>query len=287
MPTIGDDDKHVLLTGEKKLLDIHTTFSAAPEVRDLTRGGEISLSLDDQPVTAAVRRRDHFKVIARVEPTPPERQNKDQGESGVKQVAIVRVKCGDWFQDVPIPCDLYAAPDPMVLEPMVPWSMGVVRVPGSSAALQLQLGFACRPMPAALKLEKFEMVPYSAGPSTGSGLFRDFRSTLELTDADGHTETAVASLNSPIYYRHGDWIFFQAGYDPDGQSSTIGVGNRPGVLVMLTGCIMIVLGFLYAFYVKPIVIRRMKAGALKRAAKKCEADFFLAIPSKLGYCLVN
>jgi ABC-type branched-subunit amino acid transport system permease subunit len=36
---------------------------------------------------------------------------------------------------------------------------------------------------------------------------------------------------------------------------------------MLTGCIMIVLGFLYAFYVKPIVIRRMKAGALARAAR--------------------
>jgi len=89
-----------------------------------------------------------------------------------------------------------------------------------------------------------------------------------MTDADGDSQTQVASLNSPIYYDNGNWIFFQAGYDPDGQSSTIGVGNRPGVDIMLAGCIMIVAGLLYAFYVKPIVIRRMKQGAVRKAAAK-------------------
>jgi hypothetical protein len=99
-------------------------------------------------------------------------------------------------------------------------------------------------------------------------MFREFRSTLEMTDPEGRTQTAVASLNEPIYYDRGAWIFFQAGYDPDGQSSTIGVGNRPGVMVMLLGCVMIVSGLLYAFYVKPIVVKRMKAGALERARKR-------------------
>jgi len=277
LPT-ASDDKHVLLTTDKALVDVHTSFSSAAEVRDLTGGGEIALLHDGQPVTGTLRRRDHFKVVSHVLPTPVQRQSKDEGESGARQVVVARVKCGNWSQDVPVPCDLYSAPDPMLLEPMIPWAMGVVRVPGASAALQLQLGFVCRPMPAALSLKKFDLVPYAGGLPTGNGLFRDFRSTLELTDADGHTETDVASLNSPIYYQHGNWIFFQAGYDPDGQSSTIGVGNRPGVLVMLTGCVMIVLGFLYAFYVKPIVIRRMKAGALARAAKRGEQTFSLQSP---------
>ena len=160
---------------------------------------------------------------------------KDVGESGAKQVVVVRVKCGNWSQDVPVPCDLYAAPDPMVLEPMMPWAMGVVQIPGANAALQLQLGYTCRPMPVALLLKNFEMVPYSGGMATSNTMFRDFRSTLEMTDGDGHVETDVTSLNSPIYYDHGNWIFFQAGYDPDGQSSTIGVGNRPGVVVMSDG----------------------------------------------------
>ncbi len=156
----------------------------------------------------------------------------------------------------------------MLLEPMIPWTMGVVQIPGASAPLQLQLGFTCRPMPVALHLKNFDMVPYPGGLTTGSGMFRDFRSTLEMTDPDGDSETQVASLNSPIYYDHGNWIFFQAGYDPDGQSSTVGVGNRPGVDIMLAGCIMIVTGLLYAFYLKPIVIRRMKQNAIARAAAK-------------------
>ena len=265
---MSSDEKHILLSaGDQKLLDIHTSFAAPPEIQDLSKGGTMTLAIDNQPVPIGVRLRSHFKVQTRVVPTPTEKQNKDQGESGAKQVAIVRVKCGDWSQDVAAPCDLYAAPDPMVLEPMVPWTMGVVQIPGASAALQLQLGFLCRPMPAALKLQKFEMIPYEGGLIGTNSMFREFRSTLEMTDPDGHTTTDVASLNSPIYYDHGNWIFFQAGYDPEGQSSTIGVGNRPGVSVMLLGCVMIVAGLLYAFYVKPIVIRRMKAAALARAKK--------------------
>jgi hypothetical protein len=269
LPTSGDD-KHVLLSaGDRTLFDIHTTFSKPAEVRDFTGGGEIELSLDGSPVTAQVMRRNHFRVITHVEQTPPHKRNKDDDEAGTKQVAVVRVKCGDWSEDVTIPCDVYAAPDPMLLEPMVPWTMGVVQIPGASAPLQLQLGYACLPMPAALKLQKFDMIPYPGGQGT-TGMFRDFISTLVMTDATGESETAKASLNSPIYYNHGSWIFFQAGYDPDGQSSTIGVGNRPGVGIMLMGCIMIVSGFLYAFYVKPIVIRRMKAKAIAKSKEKMQ-----------------
>jgi hypothetical protein len=268
LPT-GTDDKHVLLAaGEKSLVDIHVSMTSPTQITDLTNGGEISLLMDNGPTMAMVRRADHFRIESHVVPTPREKQVKDVGESGAKQVVIVRVTCGKWSQDVPVPCDLYPAPDPMVLEPMIPWAMGVVEIPGSTAALQLQLGYTCRPMPAALLLKKFEMVPYSGGLATSSTLFRDFRSTLEITDPDGNVETQVASLNEPVYYDHGNWIFFQAGYDPDGQSSTIGVGNRPGVTVMLTGCVMIVLGLLYAFYVKPIVIQKMKANAIERAGRK-------------------
>jgi hypothetical protein len=273
LPTSGDE-KHVLLTaGEKRLVDIHVSMSAPTVVSDLTGGGEILLPGDSEAVAATVRRADHFRIESEVVPTPKEKQTKDLGESGTKQVAVVRVKCGNWSQDVPVPCDLYAAPDPMVLEPMIPWSMGVVQVPGASAALQLQLGYTCRPLPVAMMLKKFDMVPYAGGLAgeNSNTMFRDFRSTLELTDPDGHVETDETSLNSPIYYDRGNWIFFQAGYDPDGQSSTIGVGNRPGVVVMLTGCIMIVLGLLYAFYVKPIVIARMKAAAIAEAGRKKKA----------------
>lgn len=269
-------EKHVLMTvGAKKLVEIHTSFSQASKEQDLSDGGQIEIAMDSGTQMAAVRRRDHFRVQSHVEQIPAAKQIKDQAESGIKQVAIVRVKCGQSSQDVAIPCNLYAAPDPMTLEPMVPWSMGIVRIPGASAPLQLQLGFTCRPMPAALTLKRFDLVHYSGGVGD-NGPYRDFRSTLEVIDPSGERDIAVASLNNPIYFDGGSWIFFQAAYDPDGQSSTIGVGNRPGVYVMFAGCVMIVAGLIYAFYVKPIVIRHMKTAALARAKKPRTADVELS-----------
>jgi hypothetical protein len=264
LPT-GSQEKHILMTvGEKKLVEIRTSFTEAAKEQDLSDGGQIEIATDSGPQTAAVQRRDHFRVQSHVEPTPAARQIKDQAESGNKQVAVVRVSCGDWSQTVAIPCNLWAAPDPMTFEPMVPWAMGVVQIPGASGPLQLQLGYTCRPMPAALTLKRFDLVHYPGGVGE-SGPFRDFRSTLEVTDPNGEGNIGVASMNNPIYFDGGSWIFFQAAYDPDGQSSTIGVGTRPGVYLMLCGCVMIVFGLIYAFYVKPIVIRQMKAAALARA----------------------
>ena len=38
----------------------------------------------------------------------------------------------------------------------------------------------------------------------------------------------------------------------------LGVGNRRGVVVQLVGCIVAVIGMIYAFYVKPIIKRRRR-----------------------------
>jgi hypothetical protein len=87
-------------------------------------------------------------------------------------------------------------------------------------------------------------------------------------------------MNHPVYFDGGSWLFFQAQWDPEGQRWTIlGVGNRPGVPVMIGGCVMIVMGVLYAFYVKPIVIRRMKQKALQKAAEKKSRD---EVPAEVG-----
>jgi len=75
------------------------------------------------------------------------------------------------------------------------------------------------------------------------------------------------SVNSPIEH-NGLW-YFQAQWDPPEAPSSqndrgsrglnytvLGVGNREGVWIQLAGCIIAVLGMIYAFYVKPILIRR-------------------------------
>jgi hypothetical protein len=263
LPSQGDQ-KHTFFTaGDSQMIDIHTSFTKPTEIRDLSAGGEIQLPFEGSMLTAVARRVNHFRVLSHVVQTPPARRNKDQADASEKQVAVVRVTARDWSQEVPIPCALYAAPDLMTGEPTQPWDMGVVRIPGAASPLQLQLGFTCRPMPAQLTLRRFELVHYPGGQGE-NGPFLDFRSTLEIVDPAGEHSVEVASNNSPIYFDGGRWLFFQAGYDPQAQFSIIGVGNRPGVFVMVSGCVMIVVGVLYAFYVKPIVVRKMKAAALAR-----------------------
>jgi hypothetical protein len=272
LPSQGDQ-KHTFFTaGDSQMIDVQTSFTGPVQITDLSAGGQIQLPFEGSTITAQARRVNHFRVLSRIVQTPPARRVKDQDDSGEKQVAVVRVTVGDWSTEVPIPCALYAAPDPMTMEPTQPWEMGMVKIPGAAAPLELQLGFVTRPMPAQLTLKKFELVHYPGGQGE-NGPFLDFRSTLEIVDSNGEHSVEVASNNNPVYFDGGKWIFFQAGYDPQGQFSVIGVGNRPGVFVMLSGCALIVLGVLYAFYVKPIVIRRMKAAALARLSGMPRAPF--------------
>jgi len=222
----------------------------------------------DQPtiIPLHVQRFDHLRHIETVVEVPPPLRERDIGEVGpsaIWQVLKVRVRTADWHTDVLVPYSRYALEDfweePTTSEP--------VTVPGAQFPFQLRLGQIWRPLPAQLTLEKFEMIPYDGAGSSGSKVMRDFRSTVAVDDLDtGQRTEGVAHLNNPIYFRDGAWLFFQAEYDPDGKWTVLGVGNRPGVRAMLAGCAMIVTGLWYAFYLKPIIIRRMKRNALRRAA---------------------
>lgn len=85
----------------------------------------------------------------------------------------------------------------------------------------------------------------------------DFR---VLSPGDNAPKAGAVYTNQT--YAAGGWTFFQSGAAGDHWSYTIlGVGNRNGINAMLLGCVLITLGALYAFYVKPIIRRRMVAGA--------------------------
>jgi hypothetical protein len=145
----------------------------------------------------------------------------------------------------------------------------------------LQLGQTRLQLPARITLNRFDLVPYPGGEPRQGSMFRDFKSTLTVEDPrTGEKVTAVAHMNNPVYFEvpgpvpvlgklspfARSWLFFQAAYDPNAQAWTIlGVGNRPAVWVMTAGCVMIFAGLLYAFYVKPILIRRMKQRAIEQA----------------------
>lgn len=83
--------------------------------------------------------------------------------------------------------------------------------------------------------------------------------------ADAHVETNVTATIA-------GWTLFQSGAAQDNWSFTIlGVGNRRGIYTMTMGCVLITLGCLYAFYVKPILKKRQAEAALALAASRSHA----------------
>ena len=74
----------------------------------------------------------------------------------------------------------------------------------------------------------------------------------------------VTTVKSNHPAEFGGYWFFQSMWDrPEpslrygGMAHTgLGVGNREGVFVMLTGTLMMIVGMMYAFYVKPVLRRR-------------------------------
>jgi hypothetical protein len=297
----GPTLRHTLITvtGQPGFTDIVAGFGQPTEVRDVTDPNGFEEQMDTSPdqagpfvaamaaggadvsgtqhssVRLQVKRIDNLVPNDTVHVVPKAKRNNNDDESGVKQVVRVRVHFGDYSTDVFVPYsrEAYEGASPRSA-PDIRWDGGIVRVPGIPVPIRLQLGSRRRDLPAELTLDKFQMVPY---PGIGNSIL-DFRSTVTLTTPEtpdgggGTTMTDIAHSNHPIYYDHGNWLFFQASCDPEGKSwSELGVGNRPAINVMVTGCVMIFVGLMYAFYAKPVIIRRMKQNAIAAAAARKNA----------------
>jgi hypothetical protein len=142
-------------------------------------------------------------------------------------------------------------------------------------------------LPAPVVLEEFILETYPGGERE-----RDYISHVRFQNEDGSWgDLQEVKSNTPS--EHGGYWFFQSTWDPPdrrfqygGMSHTgLGVGNREGVYIQLLGCIIAVVGMIYAFYIKPIIRRRRQdavyrqvaAGAFKKASSD-KADH----PSKSG-----
>ncbi len=260
LPSEGAE-KDILFTiaGEKSITLLSTSFSREARTQRLESGtGQIALDIGGgRSFNLAVERKEKLRHDQRVVVVPVKQRTRRGGETGAYQVLLVRVKAGDWQQTIPVPYLEYANDG-------VPWSGGKLKLP-NNRELQLQLGNTSLELPARITLDKFELVHYPGG-NERSTLQRDFRSTLTIQDpSSGRVTHGAAYMNHPVYFDKNDWLFYQASWDMDGQKYTVlGVGNRPGMWTMTLGCIMVFVGLMYAFYVKPILVMRNKKAALEK-----------------------
>ena len=121
-------------------------------------------------------------------------------------------------------------------------------------------------LPDEIALETFELDTNIGGFSGDVSSIRDYRSILRFNENGQWSKPMPVSMNRPV--EHGGLWYFQSQWDPPiaasdggGLSSAglnytvLGVGNRNGVYVQLIGCIIAVVGMIYAFYVKPMIKR--------------------------------
>lgn len=131
-----------------------------------------------------------------------------------------------------------------------------VRLPGGSDTWELVFTRAQRDLGATLYPGKLS-VNFFPGRMNVESWRSDF-----FVQAPGAKELRPAAVYTNQTASVGRWTLFQSGAATDHWSYTIlGVGNRNGITLMNVGWIMVTIGCLYAFYVKPLLLARRKRAA--------------------------
>jgi hypothetical protein len=89
---------------------------------------------------------------------------------------------------------------------------------------------------------------------------RDYVSRLVVSEPGREPYAATVSLNNPLDV--GPFRISQQGWDMDSPDRpeyvVLGVSTQPGLQYVWAGCILIGLSMPYAFYVKPLILRRRR-----------------------------
>lgn len=88
---------------------------------------------------------------------------------------------------------------------------------------------------------------------------KDYKSILRVMDGGKTVMTKTIEVNDPLKYK--GYVFYQSSYDPEGEKYTgLQVTRNPGLVVVYAGFILLCVGVVFIFYVKPFLRRRLKKG---------------------------
>jgi hypothetical protein len=105
-----------------------------------------------------------------------------------------------------------------------------------------------------------ELLRFKNPPHEGTGRASKFESDLRLHEtATGESIRGTTGVNYP--FSHRGWSFYQSAYNDKVQPvrSILQVSYDPGKPVLYLGCIMVVSGTLFMLFLKPLLLRLVKA----------------------------
>ena len=163
-----------------------------------------------------------------------------------------------------------------------PFAPSVVDLP-DGRRLEMLLSRRRIRLPAPVALDDFELTSHVGGFTGQVASILNWTSQICFEMGNEWTDPIPVTVNAPAEF-DGMW-FFQAAWDPPDPSrfagqpdsaglnyTVLGVGNRNGVRLQLFGCTVAVLGMLYAFYVKPQLIRRRRHAGHGVASELAEQE---------------
>ncbi|MCA9284210.1 MAG: hypothetical protein KDA22_03275 [Phycisphaerales bacterium] len=150
---------------------------------------------------------------------------------------------------------------------------------GDGRKVELMFSRQRLPLPSPIALQEFVLTTHAGGFSGSTMEIRNYTSLVRFGSPGPNggpeewSEPIAVSVNQPV--EHGGLSYFQAQWDPPDDAraagdrasaglnyTVLGVGNRHGVVIQLLGCIIAVIGMIYAFYVKPAIKRRRQLAVL-------------------------
>lgn len=229
----GGVQKQLMPIGEAKMLTIGTSSVATRLLAT-----EEKMVVQDVPVT---------------EPLETRRPNMGRMASAIRYEFTGRGALSGWSETQWCVFSPYTTQDarPIVVSPT-----------DSDQSWEILYSRLTRPLGATLIPQKLSVSMFPGRQSVES-----WRSDFFVVH-EGQTPKPAEVYTNQTYVVD-NWTLFQSGAAEDHWSYTIlGVGNRQGIMLMVLACTLITVGCLYAFYVKPILIRRLQVRSARAAGSR-------------------
>jgi hypothetical protein len=259
-PVIGTSSIELLAGPEREDLRLRVALGAEPRIESIRVGEPVDLA---RGITLTV---DSWSPSYHMETRPYIVPRAQRDRAAANQFSMVRAVIPG-STDKTAWLSMHHYPFESMQDAVVGFRYAptMVQLP-DGRLIELMFSRRSQALPATVSLDGFRIASHVGGFTGSVSSVLNWHSKVRFEGREGDVELVEVSVNDPKP-REGLW-FFQSQWDPPDPSGSrsgvpsagrnftvLGVGNRNGVWTMLAGCVLSVIGMIWAFYVKPILKR--------------------------------